>query len=315
MNVLFDLLSWPFAWILAILYMAFKNYGLTIIVFTIIVKAFMLPIGVKQQKSSLMQVRFQPKMKELQEKYKTNKVKLNEEMQKLYQEEGYNPLGGCLPMLIQLPIVLILYNIITRPLTNICGLSASKITAIKSVLDVKATTSQLELAELIRNNAGKLKDVLPDGFINIDFNFLGLNLSQKPRLAFELLIIIPILSAATGFLMSYITQKYSAVQAAGNMKVLMFLSPLMSLYFSFIFPAGIGLYWVMSNITAALQSLYLGHKYNPKEYAEKLKQEEEERKRLEKQRIKDKRAAKYGNKLLDVKEDPDKDIETKEENE
>lgn len=303
MNI-FDILSWPFAWVLTFLYLAFKNYGLTLIVFTILIRICLLPLGIKQQKTSLLQVKYQPKIKEIQDKYKNNKVKMNEEMQKLYQEEGYNPLGGCLPMLIQLPIILILYNIITRPLTNICGMTSGKIQQVVAALnDLGITVSsksnqQIQLARVIHENKDALSGVLPANYLNIDFNFIGIDLSQIPKLK-ELspLLLIPILAALTGFLVGYISQKYSAVQAQGSMKALMYMSPLLSLFYAFIFPAGVGLYWIMSNITSALQSLYLGNKYNPKEYAEKIKAEEEERKKKQKQEIKDKRAAKFGNTL------------------
>ncbi|MBE6904150.1 MAG: YidC/Oxa1 family membrane protein insertase [Ruminococcaceae bacterium] len=303
MEVIGNLLSYPFALILSFFYGLFRNYGFALIVFTIIIKVILIPLGIKQQKSSLNQMKFQPKMKEIQQKYANNKQKQSEEMQKLYQEEGFSPFGGCLPMLIQLPIILILYNIIRNPLTNICAMTASKINTVVAALanlgvtiDSKDANFQIKLAEAINENFDSLMSAgaLPENFSKIDFSFFGINLSQTPSLSsFNLLLLIPLFACLTGFLVGIISQKFSAVQATGGTKMLLLMSPLLSLIYTFMFPAGVGLYWIMSNITAAVQSYVLGKIYNPREYAEKLKAEEEEKKRAQKQAIKDKRAKKF----------------------
>ncbi len=303
MEVIGNLLSYPFALVLSFFYGIFRNYGFALIAFTIVIKIILIPLGIKQQKSSLSQLKFQPRMKEIQQKYANNKQKQSEEMQKLYTEEGYSPFGGCLPLLIQLPIILILYNIIRNPLTNICAMSASKINAVVAALsnlgvtiNAKDTNFQIKLAEAINENFDALvsNGALPENFVRLDFSFLGINLSQTPSpKSFNLLLLIPLFACLTGLLVGYISQKFAAIEATGATKGLMLMSPVLSLIYTFMFPAGVGLYWIMSNITAAVQSYVLGKIYNPREYAAKLKAEQEEKKRAQKQADKEKRAKKF----------------------
>ena len=308
MNI-FDIVNYPLAYILGYLYLFVKSYGLAIILFTIVMKTIMLPLGIKQQKSMLMQVKYQPKMAAIQAKYKTDKVKLQEEMSKLYKEEGYNPLGGCLPLLIQLPIMLGLYNVITHPLTYINSMMNGQIIRVSQALnmgtDLNKANIQIDIANAINKNFEAVKDLLPAGYLKLNFNFFGLDLSgipnyQKP----SVLWIIPILAAGTGLAMSFITQRYTVqnAQTQGMTKSLMFMSPAMSLFFTFTFPAGVGLYWIMSNVLGAVQAYVLGEKYNPKKYADELKQKEEDDKNALKQAKKDKR-------LLKSNEDIDNNLE------
>ena len=100
---------------LAWIYDVVGNYGLSIIVLTIVIKVVLLPLGVKQIKSMQAMQAIQPKVKELQKKYKGNKAKVQEETMKLYKEAGVNPLGGCLPLLLQFPILIAMYAVIRAP--------------------------------------------------------------------------------------------------------------------------------------------------------------------------------------------------------
>ena len=102
-------------WVLAQIYDLVGNYGLSIIVLTIVIKVVLLPLGVKQIKSMQAMQSIQPKVKELQKKYKGNKAKIQEETMKLYKEAGVNPLGGCLPLLLQFPILIAMYAVIRAP--------------------------------------------------------------------------------------------------------------------------------------------------------------------------------------------------------
>ena len=105
---MFDIIIRPLGQFLYWIYktIAFENYGLALIIFTIIVRAAMIPLTLKQYKSSAEMQRVQPLLQEIQRKYANDKAKLNEEMMKLYQEHKINPAGGCLPLLIQMPILL-----------------------------------------------------------------------------------------------------------------------------------------------------------------------------------------------------------------
>jgi YidC/Oxa1 family membrane protein insertase len=102
---------------------AFHNYGLSLVLFTIIVKLALLPLTLKQLKSTQKMQEIQPELQKIQQRYKNDKEKLNQEMMKLYQEKGVSPFGGCLPLLIQLPILFALFYVIRRPLTYMFGWS------------------------------------------------------------------------------------------------------------------------------------------------------------------------------------------------
>ncbi len=296
LDIISKIVCYPLAYVLAYCYFVVRSYGLAIILFTIIIKACLIPLGIKQQKSMLLQVKYQPKMAALQAQYKNDKPKLQEEMSKLYKEEGYNPLGGCLPLLIQMPILFGLYNVITHPLTYINGMFPNEIQRVANTLGITTAANsqkfQIDVATAINDNFESVKNLLPQNYMKLNFNFLGLNLSgipnyQKP----SILWLIPIVAALTGLAMSIITQRYTVqnAQSKGMSKSLMFMSPAMSLFFTFTFPAGVGLYWIMSNITGAVQAYVLGEKFNPKKYAEQLKQEEQDKKTSEKLVKKEKR--------------------------
>ena len=112
-----DFIAKPFGMLLMWLYEITANYGIAVILFALIVKLILMPFQMKSKKSMMRTSLLQERMKEIEKKHGANKQKYNEEVQKLYQEEGANPMGGCLPMLIQFPILIALYNIIRKPIS------------------------------------------------------------------------------------------------------------------------------------------------------------------------------------------------------
>ena len=106
----------PLGWVLTQLYSLIQNYGITLIVFTLLVRFALYPLYAKQIKSTANMATIQPKMKELQAKYANDKETLNIKMMELYKEEKFNPMGGCLPMLIQMPIIFALFALLRNPL-------------------------------------------------------------------------------------------------------------------------------------------------------------------------------------------------------
>src|SRR5919198_3799585 len=102
-------------WFLSHLYDLIPNYGMAIILLTVAIRVLLLPLGLKQIRSMQAMQALQPQIKALQQKYKGNKQKLNEEMMKLYKERGVNPLAGCLPMLLQIPVLIALYSVLRFP--------------------------------------------------------------------------------------------------------------------------------------------------------------------------------------------------------
>ena len=116
---IFGIIARPLGWLLSQLYSVIGNYGVTLIIFTVFVKLCLYPLYAKQIKSTSAMSGMQPKMQELQKKYANDKAAQQQEMSKLYKEEGFNPLGGCLPMLVQMPIIMALFVLLRNPLLYI----------------------------------------------------------------------------------------------------------------------------------------------------------------------------------------------------
>ena len=219
MESLLDIIYVPLAWIFKLCYNLVNNYGLAILLFAFIAKLLMLPLSIKAEKGRLKMQAVQPKMNALQQKYKgdTRNPKYSEELQQLYAEEGYNPMSGCLPTFIQLPIILGLWNAIRRPLTYILGLNKLTNFAIVNILhsngvqkvidalgktnvaDFDAVTkwlqtNEIRIAQLLNDPQiyETVKTGLEDyalkhpesGFITefttLNLNFLGLDLGMTP---------------------------------------------------------------------------------------------------------------------------------------
>ena len=190
------------------IYGVIGNYGLSIIVFTIIVKMILMPLTVKQTKSTFAMSEINPKVKEIQAKYKNKPEKQNEEISKLYKESGINPLSGCLPILIQMPILMGLFYVFKDPVTH--GVFASK-------------------AAMAAANG----------------NFLWIKALSKPD------YILAVFSGVSAYLMQKVMTPKDQIE--GSMKMMSWLLAGMSLYWGFIFPAALTLYWGVSNIFSVFQ--------------------------------------------------------------
>lgn len=290
------ILGIPFGWVIHWLQQLIGNYGWTIIVFTIIVKLLMTPLTIKQQKNSAKMASFQPKLNELQNRYKNNKEKYQEEMMKLYEREGYSPTSGCMPMVIQMIILFGIIEVVYRPLRYVLQISADAIDAACTAVGL-VSSQQLQLINIVQQGTGEkfmaVKDVFSAADLakiqGFDMNFLGLDLSQTPSLSFNWLLIIPILSFASAMLMSLVSMKQqpnAEGQQGVMMKVMMFASPIMSLFFTFQLPAGVGLYWIISNITSFISMEIVRRIYTPEKLAELAANDKGTARRREKMRKK-----------------------------
>lgn len=255
-------------------HMSFGRYGVAIILFTIFVKMVLLPLTVKQFKSTAKLQEIQPIIQELQRKYKNDTQKLNEEMMKVYSEHKYNPASGCLPLLVQMPILFSLIYVIGKPMTYMLNYSTDKISTLLNAVPVELRVK------------GFYEQIGAVDYHNIlNMKFLGLNLglvpTWRPNILFgpEMsqylpLIIIPILAVATTFLSNKLmmasnmknnvstnngntNKDNSQDMAAAMSKNMMLIAPLMTLWVSFQFPAGLGLYWLVGNVFQIFQQLYL----------------------------------------------------------
>lgn len=250
-----------------------NNYGWALIGFTLIVNILLLPLTLKQQRSTAEMQLIQPELARLQAKYKNDKEKLNAEMMKLYQKNNINPMSGCLPLLIQLPIILILYQVIIKPLSYMQGLTDVQLTELQTLVygadNTNAVLSQVTLAsDAAKLGAEKLSQ-LSFEFTNINFNFFGLDLGATPSLSHpNLLWIIPVLAGVTTYLLSWYTMRQSNAKkseddkkkdnpAASQMQTMNKIMPLITVYFAFTLAAGIGFYWIINNVFRFLQQMVI----------------------------------------------------------
>ena len=265
----------PLGLILLAIFNFVGNYGIAVILFALLVKLCCMPLTIKSKKSMLKMTAMNAELQQLQKKYANNRVKLNEEMQKLYDKHGVNPMSCCLPQFIPLIIMMGLYYAVQQPLKFMMGFADDIINQLATLVGVDMASAgyygQITIAEKLGQMYQEAGGVWPDAvtaitnghgdLLNIDFNFLGLNLAQTPSISNpDIIWIIPILSGATAFLSSYIMQKMQGTQAsaaAGQMKVLNIMMPLMSLYFGFILPGAIGIYWIFNNVFTCVQEVVL----------------------------------------------------------
>lgn len=281
-----DYVYLPFAWILEQFYNLSGNYVVALFFFAIVFKLILLPSSVSQQKNSAKMQRIQPKVRRIQARYAGDQKKIQEETQALYQREGYNPMGaqGCLPLLIQFPIIILLYNIIYQPLKYVLRIPEKELTALtEAVKKITEIKSDRQIEMTIMDNFSKLSDVVSaetadkiEEFIE-NFSAFGMTLTTNPSFdaiknwstsetGAKLLILIPILSGVTSLLTSIITQarqKKENPEMAKNptMGCMTYGMPLMSIWFAFQFPAGIGVYWIFQNILSAVQTVVLNKVY------------------------------------------------------
>ncbi len=293
MNIFDLLVNTPMGAILGFSYSIIPSYGVAILVLTLVIKLLMLPLGVKSQKGQVAMMKMRPKEEQLRKKYANDKEKLNQAIMDLYKEEGYNPASGCLPLLLQLPIFWGLYSVINKPLTYIIRFTSEQIQQIHDKLIELGVTNiptagynEIRIAENLRgDNLEALKQAfsfIPQNFQTVDFGFFGLNLASSPDVkAFSALWLIPILAGLTAYAQSIYSMKTTPAagngQQQGMNKSMMLMMPLMSVWITFTLPAGVGLYWIISNLVAVGQSYLLNRIYNPKEILAKAQAEADEK--------------------------------------
>ncbi len=273
----------PFGWLLKVCYNLVGNYGVAIIIFTLLSKLVILPFQMKSKKSMMEMQKLQPKLRELEKKYKDDKERYALETQKLYKKEGVSMFGGCLPMLITLPIMFGLYSVVRQPLTYIFDITPEQIGTLADAFRAAgakiASTSgymlQIDVSSLLSKYPDIVASIAPN-LQNLDFNFLGIDLSLIPNFKYiTVLWAIPVLSGLTAWLSNLLIRrgqgKQLTEQAAATNGMMNFMMPLMSVWIAFMVPASLGLYWIISNILTAIQEPLLTAYYKNK--AEKAEEE------------------------------------------
>lgn len=302
----------PFSWMLKFFYGIFNNYGLALILFTLVVKVVLFPLSLKGKRSMIQMNMLSGQQQKLQKQYANNQQKYNEELQKLYEKEGVSPMGGCLWSLIPMFILFPLYAIIRRPLKYWLGLTDAIISAISTAvtgagLTLSAGYPEISIASAFYKDPAILAAAQPAAegatLYGINFNFLGIDLAATPTWKFWEnglswasigLFLIPVICAVTSFLSSKIMMKTNEInsQAQQNKQnnMMMWMSPIMMLWFSFIMPAGMGIYMIASSVFSVVQEIICGKMlkkdYEQAEAARKQREleekEEEKRQRREK---------------------------------
>lgn len=279
------------------------NYGWSMVIFTLLFKLIILPLNYKSRKSMRRMSNLQPQMAKLQKKYENDKEKLNQKMSELYRKEGVNPMSGCLWSFLPFPILIALYSIIRQPITRFMMLTT---TAMQGVIDaVSAAGFDLAAIAMTANDgavtvkdgltqlqpygqitlvkaAQELGVALPEGWIHMDFSFLGMDLTMIPSdvigrigtggWAVIGVLLIPIVSGALSFWQSKVSMAGNPSAAdpndptARSSRMMMWMMPIMSLWIGFTLPASLGVYWIANSVLMLVQEKVL-NKYFKKSMA------------------------------------------------
>lgn len=290
-NLLFEALS----------FLHIGNVAIAIILFTIIVKLCMLPLSIKQQKLAKLNSVMSPEIRAINEKYKDKKndqnamMKMQEETKAVYEKYGVSQMGGCVQMLIQMPILLALYqvfrfiplyitqlkNLFTAFLTDNGGImSASGYTDTmkqfgENIDWTNVNTAITEINKFSTENWDALRNAFP-AFSDIIANshasleqmntFLGINMSQEPGFGLTLAFLIPVLSGLSQFISVKVAQGNTPVDddnpMAASMRMTTYIFPLMSAFIAISVPAGLGLYWIATSVIQTIITVFINRYYD-----------------------------------------------------
>ena len=254
-----------FGYVLNFIYGIVNNYGIAIILFTIILKLIMIPISIKQQKTMKKSTKIQAKVKEIQDKYKNDPTRMNQEVMDLYKKENMSPFSGCFSSIIQIILVISMFYLVSRPLTYMKHVDADLINQYAEEISEEGKNVNYQEIAIIRAKSSE------DESVNINMNFLGLNLSAIPSQNYGdwKVFIIPVLYVATSFISTRITQNMNKNKTKENPssdtkeitkneedidmmeemnKNMMIMMPLMTVSIALIAPLGLALYWLINNI-------------------------------------------------------------------
>lgn len=268
-------------WIMYFCYRLLHNYGLTIILFTLITKIVLLPISIMVQKNSIKMVKMYPQMNHIKAKYHGDKDMVSEEQYQLYKQEQYHPMLDLIPVLLQLVILMGVIDAIYKPLRHLLRISQEHIDSILRIFNTLTGISpetgsvQIQLADYISRtpDLSAFHSVLSDQILNqitsLDLTFCGFNLAVIPISAGGISIMIPIAAAFSSWLMCFTQNKANVLQSEQgkiNKTITLLLSVGLSLYLGFFVPAGVGFYWIISNLMSIALMYILNYFINPRKY-------------------------------------------------
>lgn len=307
-----SIITVPFSWLLTLFYDTFQNYGLSIILFALLVNLILTPFMAKSKKSMMYTTRLQPRLKELERRHSGNPQKYQQEVSKLYKEEGVNPMSGCLWAFLPLLILIPLYSVIRQPMTTMMGLAQDQVDLVQAtlenmgLLDVDGLSNRTKMyveiimTQLTHENFDAIHSVV-DAVKDIDYSFLGLNLGSQPQLTFWNmegfssanwwpsvgLFLIPFVSALSSWLTSKVSMAMNppagndaqSQQMASTNKMMQIFMPLMMLWFTFTVPAAMGVYWIANGVFGLIRDVILTKYYKKKLFEDDEDWKERERRR------------------------------------
>ena len=265
-----------FGYLLNFIYQLFNNYGLAIILFSILVKVLLLPLTIKQQKTMEKSSQMQAEMKALQFKYKNDPEKLNQEMMAMYKRENMSPLSGCLSSIIQIILLLAVFYLVRSPLTYMKKVDVNLINDYSAKLEQKTSYPEVEIIKEFGNQ---------DEAVYINMNFLGLDLSSVPSSNYKdfKTLIIPIIYVISSIVSMKLTlnmqktamptkkegeeveEENSAEMMQNTSKTMTYMMPVMAFSISLIAPLGLALYWLMNNLLMIAERILINHFFVKKE--------------------------------------------------
>lgn len=296
MDFIREVFSIPFGYLIGFFYEISDNYILSLLLMTICVKLVLLPSSIKQQKGMVKTQRMQPKIRRIREKYAGNQQKMNEAMNELYAKEGYSSMtGGCSSMLIQLPIMMGVYFVNYKILDYVLRIPEETLNVIKEAVRAlpeeiigKVTNLEYQIELLAIQHFDNLdKTGIPVEIVEKiqmfkdNFSIFGIDLTRTPdtKMGWDLLWLIPILTGLTSLAMgiyTYLRQKKTNPEMANNpsMGCMSLMTPAMSIYFSFLFPASVGVYIILSSLFSFIQMIIMNKVFSPKKVLAKTMVEE-----------------------------------------
>lgn len=296
MNKLYDIIGIPFGYLMSWIYDFVGNYGLAIILFTVVTKLLLFPVNYHTQKNAARMQLLNPRLEKLKKSYQNNPTKLQEEQQKLYQQEGLNPMASCMPSLVQMILLFGVLDVVYKPLTHILHFSKSiKENAMNIASGILTSSGGKEIRSAdLRNELLTMEQLnkFPEKFSEVGENFLssvqefsdkftvfGVNLGKTPEFHPEVwtkeaivLFMIPIFAGLAQLLMTIYTQIHQKktnpnMPNMGCMNIMMYMMPIMSIWFAFQVPAGVGFYWIWSSVFSFAITLALNIYFTPKRAA------------------------------------------------
>lgn len=294
-----------FGYVLNALYNLINNYGIAIIIFSVLLRLILIPITIKQQKTIQKSNKMQEEMKKIQLKYKNNPEKLNQETMELYKREGFSPFSGCLSAILQIVIILAVFWLVSQPLTYMKKVQNTEIykeyqTKIEQESTTKSTYKEIAIIDVVESDYKEIENQLQNENVEnreelekrkeqleelrINMELLGIDLSKVPTQSLNdwKVYIIPVLYVITSFISIKITtmtqkaknkneEKTEQEESMEQMnKSMSYMMPIMSISIAAIAPLGLALYWLISNVLIILERLIINKIMSPKEENENV---------------------------------------------